>query len=233
MRSKKVDPEFAVADSHDNILRREPERAQNVDAERNQFDIRFKRFLADDVRVELIVLAEPATLRTLVTKHLRQAKPFDRLFEFAVGRRDHAGERRSHLGPQGNGASAFIREVVELLHDFFAGFFLVEIQVFQQRPVVLDEAISVSHFTPAIEDVIAHGAILWGEITEAGERLHGLFQVGMPFRGVRLSYLIRRRANESDASEKRPYLIQIKATIIHADYEMRVRLNKLQLRAVG
>src|SRR5207244_9400781 len=78
--AKKVDPEFAVADSHDHLFRGESERAQNVDAERNQFDLRLKRFLADDIGVELIVFAEPASLRTLVPEHLRQAKPLYRLF---------------------------------------------------------------------------------------------------------------------------------------------------------
>ena len=71
MRPEKVDPEFAVADSHDHILRREPKRSQDVDAKRNQFDIRFERFLADDVRVELIVLAQPAALLFFVAKTLR------------------------------------------------------------------------------------------------------------------------------------------------------------------
>jgi hypothetical protein len=36
-----------------------------------------------------------------------------------------------------------------------------------------------------------------------------------------------------DAPEKRPYLIQIKTAIASTGNEMRVRLNKLQLRAVG
>jgi len=35
-------------------------------------------------------------------------------------RRDHAGERGSHFRAQGNGAVAFIDEIVELADDFVA-----------------------------------------------------------------------------------------------------------------
>jgi hypothetical protein len=38
---------------------------------------------------------------------------------------------------------------------------------------------------------------------------------------------------KSDASEKRPYLKDVEAARVHVDYEKKVRLNKLQLRAVG
>ena len=56
--------------------------------------------LADEVAVELEVLAQPPPLLPLVAKELRDGEPADRLPEPVRARRHHARERRRHLRPQ-------------------------------------------------------------------------------------------------------------------------------------
>ena len=80
---------------------------------------------------------------------------------------DHARQRRRHLRPQRDRAAAFIREVVELLRDLFAGLLLEELEVLEQRPVVFDKAIATRDFAPLREDVIPNRAVVREEIAEA------------------------------------------------------------------
>ena len=57
-----------------------------------------------------------------------------------------------------------------------------------------------------------------------------LFEVGTPRCGVRFWRLNHIAANKADAAARRPYQ---EAAVTFANYEIRVRLNKLPLRAVG
>ena len=160
-----------------NIVRGEPKRAQHVDAKRDQFDIRAEGFLADDVRIELIMLAQPAALLFFVAKTLRDGKPLERLLEFAVMRSDHARQRRRQLGAHRHLAFAFVGKIEKLADNFRAAFFRVERSRFQDRPIPFHKAIAPRDFAPTFEDVIArwrnrleenHGsleAVAWNFIT--------------------------------------------------------------------
>ena len=130
------------------------------------------RGFADDVAVELVMLAQPAALRPLVAKHLRHAKPLHRLAKIAMRGRDHARERRRHLRSQGDRAAAFVGEIVELFHDLLARLVLEELEIFEERPVVLDKAIAPRNFAPLRKDVIPNRAVVRQEIAKAGKRLH-------------------------------------------------------------
>jgi len=123
-------------------------------------------------------------------------KNIPRLVEaFAVMRGDNTRQSRRKLGAHRHFAVAFVDEIKKLCDNLRTAFFRVEIRRLQHGSVPFHEAVSSCDLPPALEDVIADGAVIWEEIAEAWERLHALFQVGIPFRGVRLSYLIRGRAN--------------------------------------
>jgi hypothetical protein len=143
------------------------------------------------------VLAEPAALLLLVTKTLGNGKPLERFFEFTLMCRNDARQRWRKLGTHRHFAFAFVGKVKKLRDNLRPAFFRVEFRRLQHGSIPLDEAVSTRHFPPAVEDVIASGAILWKKITEAWKRLHALLKVENYFRGVRLFYLIRRQANES------------------------------------
>src|SRR6185312_6837255 len=64
--------------------------------------------LADDIHVQLIVLAQPPALRTLIAEQLRNRKPADRLAQRIRPLGDHPRECRRHLGPQGDLAAALV-----------------------------------------------------------------------------------------------------------------------------
>ena len=124
LRAKKIDPEFAVADSDHEIARAKTKGAQKIDAKRDRFDIRVERCFADDVGVELEMLAQPAALLFLVTKTLRDGKPLERFLEFAVVRGDDARQRRRQLRSHRHFAFAFVGEIEKLADDFRPAFFV-------------------------------------------------------------------------------------------------------------
>ena len=106
------------------------------------FDVRAERIFADDVAVDLVMFAQPAALLFFVTKTLRDGKPLQRLFEFALVRRDHARQRRRHFRPQRDFAFAFVGEIEKLRDDFRAAFLSVKIGRLEDRAVPFDKPIA-------------------------------------------------------------------------------------------
>jgi hypothetical protein len=170
--AKEIDPKFPVAHPDHEIARAKTKRAQKIDAERNRFHICAEGFFADDIGVELEMLAQPAALLLLVTKTLRDRKPLERFFEFAVMRGDDARQRRCKLGAHCHFAVAFIGKIKKLADNFGSAFFCVERGRLQHRTIPFHKAVAPRDFAPALEDVIAHSAIDWKEVAEAGKRLH-------------------------------------------------------------
>ena len=115
-------PRVPAAQANDEVLPGQTEGAQGVDEQRNQLRIRRRAGFADEVGVELEVLAQPAFLLAFVTEQLRYGKPFDGFFVVPLVRSNHTGERRRHLRPERNGAIALVHEVVKLADNFVAAF---------------------------------------------------------------------------------------------------------------
>ena len=124
--------------------------------------------LADDVDVQLEVLAQSSLLLSLVPEELRYRVPANRLAQRVRARGDHARERRRHLGTQCDLATTLVDEVVELPDDLFAALFRVEIERFQRRTVVLLEAEPACNIMPRAKNVFAFGQFLRVEIAESG-----------------------------------------------------------------
>src|SRR5581483_8532160 len=68
---------------------------------------------------------------------------------------DHARQCGCHLGSEGDGPFAFIREVVKLAHDFLAALGSVQIECLQRWAVVITESVSASCAAPRVEDMVA------------------------------------------------------------------------------
>ena len=137
-----------------------------------QLRIRRRRRFADDVAIELVKLPQAAALLFFVTKKLWHAEPFHRLFEIALSRRHHAGERWRHLRSKrafdDAGVSGSPHEIEKLADELAAGFFLVERHRFERRAVVLDEAVAARDFTPLGEDIVPPRTIVGIKVAEAG-----------------------------------------------------------------
>ena len=171
LAAQKLGPEFTVTDQDDHIFFAKLERAQDIDAKGDEFDIGGEITFADDIAIELEMFAQPAALLLFVAKKLADRKPLERFLELALVRRDHAGESRRQLGTQSHFTLAFVGEIEKLIDDFAAAFFAVKIGRLENRPVPFDEAVASGHFAPAAEDVVPHGAISRQKITETRERL--------------------------------------------------------------
>ncbi len=85
-------------------------------------------------------------------------------------RRDHPGQRRGHLWPQGDVAVALVPEGIQLLDDLVAALLGVQLEGLERRSVVLLEAVARGDAAPGGEDVIAERQFVRVEIAEAGER---------------------------------------------------------------
>ncbi len=133
------------------IARRQPELLHDLDRDREQLGVGGHVRLADDVHVQLEVLAQTAALLPLVAEQLRDREPAHRLPQRVRPLGDHARERRRHLGPQRDLAVALVREVVQLPRDLVAALLRVEIERLQRRPVVLHEREPPRDLTPGRE----------------------------------------------------------------------------------
>ena len=141
-------------------------------SERDELDVGLEAGLADDVAVELVMLAQAALLLALVAEDLRDGEPLERLFEILVPRGDEARERGRHFGTQRDVAVALVLEVVKLRDDFVARLFGEEVERLERRAVVLDEAVAMRDVAPLGEDGVAKGAVVGIEVAETGES-HG------------------------------------------------------------
>ena len=128
-----------------------PQRAHDLDRHREQLGVGGDVRLADDVDVELEVLAQPPLLLPLVAEELRHREPAHRLAQRVRARRHHARERRRHLRAQRDLAAALVREVVELADDLVAALLRVELERLERRPVVLDEREPARNVAPGAE----------------------------------------------------------------------------------
>ena len=104
--------EASIAHASTDVIRGQPELAHDVDRDGDQLGIGRHVDLANDVDVELKMLAQASLLRSLVSKELRHRKPAHRLAQCIGACRDHPREGRRHLGTQRHLASPFVGEVV-------------------------------------------------------------------------------------------------------------------------
>ena len=101
---------------------------QGIDGGGDHFDLGRHGRLADDVQVELVVLALASARGALVTEALGNRKPLDGEFECALACGDHARQGGGHLGTQSQVAIALILEGVDLIDDFLARLALEEVE---------------------------------------------------------------------------------------------------------
>jgi len=123
-----------VGDPRLHVRRAEAERPHDVDRRRDQLGIRERPRLADDVHVELKVLAQSPPLLPFVAEQLGDREPADRLLEGLGVGGHHAGQRGGHFGPQRHVAVAFVPKRIQLLHDFVAALLGVELQGLERGP---------------------------------------------------------------------------------------------------
>ena len=161
--------EAPVRDADHDVRGPQAEFPQRVDARADDLRIGKRVRLADDVHVELEVLAESAALRPFVAEELRDREPADRLREPGGAGGDHAREGRRHLGPQRHGPPSPVLEPVELSYDLFAGLPRVEFERLERGAVILRESIAGADPAPGREDVSAEGEFLGKEISKTGQ----------------------------------------------------------------
>ena len=159
----------AVGDARAHVVRRQPAAAHDLDRDREQLGVGGDVGFADDVDVELKVLAQTAALLPLVAKELRHREPADRLAQRVRLRGRHARERRRHLRAQRDLAAALVGEVVELADDLVAALLRVELERLERRPVVFDEREPARNVAPHAHDVGAFGELFGIEIAKTGE----------------------------------------------------------------
>src|SRR5947208_1457968 len=166
--AEKISPKFAVANPDHEIFFGKSECTQDINAKRDQFDVRSEILLANNVAIELKMFAQPATLLFLVSEKLSDREPLEWFLEFAFVRRNHTSKRGREFRPQRDFAFAFVCEIEKLLDNLGAAFLLVQLGRLQRRTFPLDEAVAAGDLTPARENVIAPGAVLGQEIAKTG-----------------------------------------------------------------
>ena len=129
--------------------------------------------LAENVHVELEVLAQPALLLSLVAKELGHREPPDGLPQRVRARGDHASHRWRHLRPQRDLAIALVLKVVELSDDLVAALLRVQVERLERRPVVFREREPARHIPPRSEDVRSLGELGGVEIAKPWQRSCG------------------------------------------------------------
>jgi hypothetical protein len=148
-------PRIAAAQSNAEVLRGQTEGPQCVDQQRDQLGIRRRIGFADDVGVELEVLAQAPLLLAFVAKQLRNGEPLDRLFVVPFMRRDHSGQARRHLRPESNLPVAFVPEVIKLPDNLAAALGGEQLQRLHRRAVIFAEPVSSRRLPPFGEDVLS------------------------------------------------------------------------------
>ena len=144
--------------------------SHDVDRKRQQLGVGNERGLANDVRVELEVLAQPSLLLAFVAKQLGHRKPANGLAQGVRLCRHHTCQRRRHFGTQRNVAVTFVLEIVKLSDDLFAALARVELEGLQRRSVVLDETVFPRDVTPHRHEIIAGGQLFRIKVSKSGQR---------------------------------------------------------------
>src|SRR5947208_12038903 len=149
--AEKISPKFAVANPDHETFFGKSECTQDINAKRNQFDVRSEILLANDVAIELKMFAQPAALLLLVSEKLSDGEPFEWFLEFAFVHRNHTSKRGREFRTQRDFAFAFVCEIEKLLDNFGAAFLLVQLGGLQSRAFQLDEAVAAAHLAHARE----------------------------------------------------------------------------------
>src|SRR5262249_4934177 len=76
MGVEEIPPRIPAAQTHDKILRSQAQRTKTVDDKGDQFGVSTDVLFADDVGVELEVLAQSPLLLAFIAEKLRNAEPF-------------------------------------------------------------------------------------------------------------------------------------------------------------
>src|SRR5690606_28472001 len=163
-----IRPKVAVAQPHVKIRRGQPKRGQGLNQESDQFDLRLRAGLAQNIGIKLIKRPQPAALLPLVTVLLADRKPFDRPLQRVGPGANHARETRRHLRTQRHLTAAAVLKGKELLHDLVAGFDPEQLQRLQNRSVVLRKSEPVRGQSPRSEQMVAAGAFVWIKLPKPG-----------------------------------------------------------------
>ena len=148
-------PGVAAAQADDKIIGGQPKGTQHVDEQGDQLGVGRRVRLAENVGVELEVLAQTPLLLPLIAEQLGDGEPLDGLFVVALMRGDHARQGGRHFRAQRDFAAAFVGEIVQLPDDFVAAFEGVELQRLQRGAVVFAEAVAARHGAPFSKNVLA------------------------------------------------------------------------------
>ncbi len=156
-----------VRHSSANIARGESDCAHHVDRNREELRIRRDRRFAEDVDVELKVLAQPSLLLPLVAEQLGNGEPPNGLPHGVRFRGDHAREGGRHLGTKRHFAAALVGEGVQLADDLIAALFCVELERLQGRTIVFDEPVSPRDVAPDRHEIVTGGELLGVKVSKS------------------------------------------------------------------
>ena len=157
-----------VRHSGANIARGEADRAHHVDRDREELRVRGNRRFANDVDVELKVLAQSSLLLPLVAEQLGNGEPPNRLPHGVRFRGDHARQGRRHLGAKRDFAAALVGEGVELADDLITTLLGVQLERLQGRTIVFDEPVSPRDVAPDRHEIVAGGELLGIKVSKSG-----------------------------------------------------------------
>jgi hypothetical protein len=168
----------AIGEPGHDVLAGEPERPHDIERAAHELRVRANARFADDVDVELEVLAQPAALLAFVSEELRNREPPHRLGQRVRAGRDHPGKRRSHFRTQCDRPATLVRERVQLPDDLLAALLCIQLRRFERRPVVLRKPVPARDIAPRPGEGGPFGELRWIEIAEPGEccrRHHGTY----------------------------------------------------------
>jgi len=158
----------AVGEPNPHVGGSQAEGPHDIDRQRDDLGVAERTRFADQVAVELKVLAQPAALLALIPEELRNREPADRLLEPVGALRHHTRQRGGHLRPQRDGPPPLVRKGVELPDDLRAALVRVQLQGLQRRAVVFLEGVAPGHPAHRLEDVGPEGELLGEKVPEAG-----------------------------------------------------------------
>ena len=117
-------------------------------------------FDAENIDVELPVLAQAAALRAFVAPQVRDAVPAQRIGQLLALGGHHPADRRRHFRPDDHfAAAAVFKNVGLLVDDLLAGLGQVNLQRLQNRRVILLVAKTLGHLAPLAEHVLLQALI--------------------------------------------------------------------------
>ncbi len=123
---------------------------------------------AEDVDIQLPVLAQPPALRALVAPQVGNTVPAQRVGQFLALGCYHPADSRGHLRTNNNFAATAVSKAIGLFVDnFFTSFGQIQLQRLQNRRIVF----FVTEFLHRAADSIKHeflfALVLWIEVASA------------------------------------------------------------------